>query len=144
MKWIIIISNLFLYGCTHNHDGIHTDFLTPVHLKCYKDYEYKVDKDIKIIVDDREFFIKKGFNVNLKSIPKKILPLFKPFDASLIKSMIVHSWFYEKTCDFTRKQTDLIFYHMLINEGIPASKASILYYTVRLFGKKFYNEDYCE
>jgi hypothetical protein len=133
---------VFLCGCKAT--SIHTSFLSEVCIKPYKNYEYKTCNDIHFVIDSRSFSIPKGFKTDLASIPKIAWPIMSPAHSSLIRPAIVHDWFYKMTCDYNRKQTDLIFYHMLLNDGISPFRACIMYYAVRLFGWKFYNEDYCD
>jgi hypothetical protein len=123
---------------------IHTAFLTPVCIKPYKAYRYHTCSDIEFVIDKEHYSIPKAFQTDLASIPKIAWPIMAPSHSSLIRPAIVHDWFYRKTCDFTRKQADLIFYHMLRNEGIGVMRASIMFYAVRFFGWPFFNRDYCE
>jgi len=140
MKKPALLFTSFLCGCSNLHTEIYTD----VCIKPLKAYTYLTCLDIDFTVDDQRFIIPKGFKTNLASIPKIAWPIMAPAHSSLIRPAIIHDWFYRKTCDFTRKQADLIFYHMLINDGIPRYKASVMYYSVRLFGWRFYSEEYCE
>lgn len=138
----LIILVLSLSGCSHEH--LQTEFLTTTCIKPIVDYHYKTCNKIVFKINDQEFFIPKNFDTDLASIPKGAWFIMAPFHASLIRPAIVHDWFYRKTCDFTRYETDLIFYYMLKNEGVSTTRASIMYYAVRLFGWNYYNEDYCE
>ncbi len=142
MRILCVFLSLFLYGC--NHNSIHTEFLTDSCIKPVIDYHYKTCNKIKFTINGELFEIPSNFDTDLASIPKIAWPIMAPAHSSLIKPAIVHDWFYRKTCDFTRYQTDLIFYHMLINNGVSHFRASIMYYAVRWFGWNYYNEDYCE
>ncbi len=133
---------LVVSGCTK--DILDTAFTTEVCIKPYKNYYYHTCHDIKFSVDGKQFIIPKGFKTDLASFPKIAWPIMAPAHSSLIRPAIVHDWFYRKTCDFTRIQADLIFYHMLKNDGITNLRASLMYYAVRWFGYKYYNEDYCD
>jgi hypothetical protein len=110
----------------------------------YKAYEYKLCQGILFNVDSTDFYIPTNFHTDLASIPRVFWPILAPAHSSLMRAAIVHDWFYRMTCDFTRKQTDLIFYYMLRQDGIGWFSANVLYYAVRLFGAKHYNEDFCE
>jgi len=134
---------LTLGGCYANKDSIHTEFASACCIKPYHDYIYKTCKQMKFSINNREFVIPANFETDLASIPKIAWPIMAPAHSSLIRAAIVHDWFYRKTCDFTRYETDLIFYHMLKNDGISTIRASIMYYAVRLFGWNYYQEDYC-
>lgn len=138
--WVVVL--MFLCGCAENR--IRTAFLSPVCIKPYKGYLYHTCYDINIKIEDNVYTIPNGFKTDLASIPRIAWQVMTPAHSSLIRPAIVHDWFYRKTCDFNRKDTDLIFYHMLRNDGVGLFRASIMYYAVRLWGWNFYNEDYCE
>jgi hypothetical protein len=142
MKWLGVLGMLSLCGC--KEAALHTAFYSEVCIKPYKKYEYKTCNDIHVVIEKQSFHIPRGFHTDLASIPKLAWPIMSPAHSSLIRPAIVHDWFYKKSCEFNRKQTDLIFYHMLKNDGIGTFRASCMYYAVRAFGWKFYNEDYCE
>jgi hypothetical protein len=133
---------IFLSGCSEEH--LQTEFVSATCIKPIFDYHYETCNKIVFIINEQEFFIPPNFDTDLASIPKIFWPIMAPFHSSLIRPAIVHDWFYRKTCDFTRYETDLIFYHMLKNDGVSTLRASIMYYVVRLFGWNHYNEDYCE
>ena len=139
---LLIVFCFFLSACSTTH--LHTEFYNDVCIKPFIDYQYETCNSIHFSVNHQEFTIPKNFRTDLASIPKIAWPIMAPAHSSLIRPAIVHDWFYRKTCDFNRKNTDLIFYHMLINDGISRFKASIMYYAVRIFGSSYYNEDYCE
>lgn len=140
----LIILLIFLSGCYAKIDNIQTEFLSSSCIKPYYDYHYHTCEKIKFIVNDRHFVIPANFETDLASIPKIAWIIIAPAHSSLIRPSIVHDWFYRKTCDFTREEADLIFYHMLKNDGISEIDASIMYYAVRWFGGQYYKEDYCE
>lgn len=141
MKGILIFL-LFLL-CESTAISFHTAFITPVCIKPYKDYRYSICHDVKFIVKKQIFTIPKGFKTDLASIPKIAWPIMAPSHSDLIRAAIVHDWFYRMTCDFNRKDTDLIFYYMLKNDGVSTIRAFLMYYAVRFFGWNYYNEDYC-
>lgn len=137
---IILIT---LSGCSTN-ERLRTEFLTDICLKPFIGYRYHICHDIHFKINEDSFVIPANFETDLASIPRIAWPILAPSHSSLIKPAVVHDWFYRKTCDFTRHETDLIFYHMLKNNGISTLKASMMYYAVRLFGWNYYNEDYCD
>lgn len=141
---IIFVAFLFLSGCYAQHDSIHTEFLTSSCIKPYFQYHYHTCKKIKFIINGKRFEIPANFETDLASIPRIAWSFMAPAHSSLIRPAIVHDWFYRKTCVFTRYETDLIFYHMLKNDGVSTARASIMYYAVRWFGWNYYKEDYCE
>ena len=138
--WMLFV--ILLLGCSKEH--LKTQFVTETCVKPLHNYTYLTCDKIVFTINDEEFYIPKHFKTDLASIPKFAWPVIAPFHSSLIRPAIVHDWFYRKTCDFDRQQTDIIFYHMLLNEGVSTSAALFMYYTVRVFGYRYYNEDYCE
>src|SRR5690606_5822346 len=100
--------------------------------------------EIRFDIEGNHFTIPKGFDTDLASIPRPLWPLMAPSYSQFIRPAIVHDWLYRKTCDFDRYQTDLIFYHMLRNEGVSSFRAALMYYSVTLFGWRYYNEEYCD
>ena len=109
----------------------------------YKEYEYRLCQGILFTIDAEYYYIPTNFHTDLASIPRIFWPILAPAHSSLMRAAIVHDWFYRMTCDFNRKQTDLVFYYMLRQDGINWFSANALYYAVRLFGGKHYNEDFC-
>ena len=140
---LVLLVILTLTGCYATTDSIHTEFSSNCCIKPYYDYHYLTCKQIKFTINDREFIIPANFETDLASIPKIAWPIMAPAHSSLIRAAIVHDWFYRKTCDFTRQETDLIFYHILRNDGVSVVRASIMYYAVRWFGWNYYQEDNC-
>ena len=133
-----------LVSCTSSEVRLKTAFHSPVCIKPRVDYHYRTCNEIDFSINGKHFIIPEKFETDLASIPKIAWPIMAPAHSSLIRPAIVHDWFYRMTCDFTRLQTDLIFYHMLRNDGVSKFRASTMYYAVRLFGWNFYNEDYCD
>jgi hypothetical protein len=145
MKKLRIACSLWLCLCGLAHGvSIRTDFLTPVCIRPYDEYRYVVCEKIRFTIDGTEYFIPKNFETDLASIPRFVWPYLSPAHSALMRASIVHDWFYRRTCDFNRYETDLIFYHMLRNDGVSFMTANVMYYGVRLFGWNSYNEDYCD
>lgn len=144
MKCFCIVFLLILSGCSANTESIRTEFLSDICIKPLIDYHYLTCNKIYFKIDGEQFEIPANFETDLASIPKIAWPIMAPAHSSLIRPAIVHDWFYRKTCDFTRFQTDIIFYHMLRNDGVSLFRASVMYYAVRLLGWNYYNEDYCD
>lgn len=142
MPYILVVLILLVCGCSKEH--LHTEFLTPVCIKPFKGYHFLTCCKIKFKIDGDIYEIPPSFETDLASIPRVLWPLMAPDYSKIIQAAVVHDWFYRKTCDFNRQQTDLIFYHMLINDGVNKPTSLVMYYSVRLFGKPFYKEDYCD
>jgi len=133
----------FLSGCASERH-LKTEILTPICIKPMFGYHYQVCHKVVFKINGNEYYIPANFETDLASIPRVAWPIMAPSHSSLIRPAIIHDWFYRKTCDFSRYQTDLIFYHMLKNDGVSTLRASMMYYAVRAFGWNYYNEDYCD
>ena len=132
-----------LSGCSAE-EHLRTEFLTTACIKPLIGYHYLTCREMKFTINGDEFVIPANFETDLASIPTIAWPIMAPAHSSLIRPAIIHDWFYRKTCDFTRYETDLIFYHMLKNDGVSTIRASLMFYAVRWFGWNYYNEDYCD
>lgn len=144
MRFVLaVFLGLCLIGCSTN-EHLMTDFENNTCIKPYQGYHYHTCNQINFTINGEEFYIPANFETDLASIPRIAWPIMAPAHSSLMRAAIVHDWFYRMTCDFNRLQTDLIFYHMLRNDGVSRFKASLMYYAVRLFGWHYYNEDYCD
>ncbi len=142
MRIFCIVLSLFLYGCKTS--VIHTEFTSDACIKPLINHHYVTCNKIYFTINEENFEIPTNFNSDLSPIYRIGLPINNSIYPHLIRAEIVHDWLYRKTCDFSRYQTDLIFYHMLLNNGASLFRASVMYYTARLFGWHNYNEDYCE
>ena len=116
------------------------EILSPVCIKAFKEYEYKICHDIELMINGEKYVIPANFKTDLASIPKIIWPVLSPAHSSLMVPAIVHDWFYRMTGDFTRLQTDLIFYQLLRDYGVSKLQANAIYYAVRAFGGAFYHD----
>ena len=133
-----------IYYSFHNKNAeIDAEALNDSCIKPMIDYHYTTCNVIKFRVNGKDFQIPAQFETDLANIPRIVWPYISPFHSSLIRAAIIHDYLYTKTCDFNRKDTDLIFYYMLIKDGISPLEALIMYYSVRLFGWNSYNEDFC-
>lgn len=144
IRGLIIAPIMALLGCMATKQSLNTSFNSDVCIKPLSSYHYLTCCDIQFTVDDMQFTIPKDFETDLASIPKLVWPVLAPAHSSLIRPAIVHDWFYRKTCEFSRSQTDLIFYHMLRNDGVSRARANIMYYAVRTFGWLYYKKEYCD
>lgn len=141
---LVLVLLLSLTGCSACKEGVQTEFLSNTCIKPLINYHYLTCNRIDFLIDGQQFYIPASFETDLASIPRIAWPIMAPAHSSLIRPAIVHDWFYRKTCEFTRYQADLIFYHMLINEGVSKTKASFIYYAVRVFGNKHFQQGYCD
>lgn len=138
----LLLGVLLVSGCEVHRLQTHID--SQVCIIPYHKYSYLTCSPIVFRVESQRFTIPAHFKTDLASIPRILWPALSPAHSSTMPAAIVHDWLYRKTCDFNRRQTDLIFYSLLQESGVNRFKAAMMYYAVRLFGWPFYNEDYCE
>lgn len=141
--FLAIVFVLFFTGCSAK-ERLDIEFINDSCIKPLIDYHYLTCNDIEFKVNGITFIVPKGFETDLASIPKIAWPIIAPFHSSLIRSAIIHDWLYKSNCFFTRKQSDVIFYHLLINDDVSHVKAGLIYFAVRWFGWNYYNANYCE
>ena len=120
--------------------NIQIQVLSPVCIKPFKGYKYKICQDITLMINGKVYYIPANFETDLASIPRIAWSILSPAHSSLMIPAIVHDWFYRMTGDFNRHNTDLIFYRMLRDNGLDKLRANIMYYCVRAFGGSFYND----
>jgi hypothetical protein len=142
MKRLLVACVVFLSGCSS--PLIHTEITTPICIRPAGAYHYATCNNLDFKVEGDTFRVPRGFDTDLASIPRLAWPVISPFHSNFIRPAIVHDFLYRGTCVFTRLDADLIFYQMLVNEGVPTLKASVMYYAVHWFGGAHYSEGYCE
>lgn len=104
-----------------------------------------IDRKLLINLHYNNLIVPKEFISNGLSIPRLFWSIVgSPWCGKYVKSAILHDYLYDKTCvyNFTRKESDKIFYKSLITDGVSKKKSLLLYYIVRLFGKKYFNTIY--
>lgn len=113
-----------------------TAFLSECCIKAYKGYNYLLCCDLTFSINNFQYTIPTGFMTDLASIPRFLWPIISPAYSKLIRPAIIHDWNYSSTKQhfFNRKQCDLIFYQMLIQEGLNKPTALLIYKAVRIFG----------
>lgn len=118
-RHLILFFTLTLLGCTNSGKTIQTEFTSSTCIRPLIGYHYLTCKRINFFINRKAFSIPANFETDLASIPRVAWFIISPAHSSLIQPAIVHDWFYRKSCDFNRLETDLIFYHMLRNNGVP-------------------------
>ncbi len=80
---------------------------------------------------------KKGFETDLASIPKPIRNIVDPSEPYIKEPAVIHDWIYRGHTGkrFNRKDADKIFYRGMRSNGISWTKAQVMYWAVRLFGR---------
>ena len=79
----------------------------------------------------------KGLKTDGATLPKWAEPFIgKPYDESFIKAAVVHDHYCDRHVRSWRS-THRVWYHMLIDLGVPIVKAKIMYYAVFVGGPKW-------
>jgi hypothetical protein len=79
----------------------------------------------------------KGLKTDGATLPKWAEPFIgKPYDESFIRAAVVHDHYCDRHVRSWRS-THRVWYHMLIDLGVPKAKAKIMYYAVFVGGPKW-------
>lgn len=139
---ILLILSFVLTGCDTNAPS--AELLSNPCIEPDSEYQYTTCADIEFRVDGNYFLVPEGFSTDLASIPRILWSIASPAKSEFIGPAIVHDFLYRKTCDFDRLNTDRIFFTMLKENGVPVLMAYAMYASVRIFGWRYYNYEYCE
>jgi len=83
------------------------------------------------------YTVPKGFVYDLTSIPRIFWPFLAPF-GKWLPAATIHDYNYKYHL-LNRKGSDKLFLEMLLADGISVALALVMYFSVRIFGKKRYN-----
>lgn len=104
----------------------------------YTDYTYKTGEAITFQVDKESFFIPKGFETDLASIPRWYWTFLSPQYSAFVTPSIIHDYFYRCSNLKSRKFADEVFYYALKEKGVSDYTAAKFFLAVRLFGAHSY------
>lgn len=109
--------------------------------KSFEKYDwYVLIDDCRIIVDNHQLIIPKGFTTDFASVPQFLWWLIPPHCRAAMPS-IVHDY----TCQYAiwpRKECDLVFKQLLIEANVPKWQYLLMFWFVRLLGWTRYNKQY--
>ena len=92
----------------------------------YEDFSYE-DRKLDLVIE-----IPKGSKTDFASIPRIFWPILPPV-GRYSRAAVVHDYCYRHGL-FTRKISDLIFFHAMEELKVPKWKRIVMYWAVRLFG----------
>ncbi len=98
----------------------------------YQAYQIKIGK--------YNIEIPEGFRTDYASIPRFLLPFFIKYQKAYKKSAVIHDWLYWQQ-KYSRATADKIFYDAMYLGDIPKYKRKLMYWAVRVFGYKAWNEN---
>jgi len=84
--------------------------------------------------------IPSGFITDFASIPSALWSFVQPFGRHA-PAAVVHDYLYALQQDGTRKQADFIFRAAMADSGVSFLRRNLMYFAVRLFGKKPFNHN---
>lgn len=114
-------------------------FTTPLVLELLGHYKWRVYEEFEFFVnDDGSDVIKipKGYTTDLASVPRCLWAVLPPH-GKWAKAAVVHDYLYDHALR-TKQEADNIFYQGLMVLGVPSTKARLMYWAVRLFGRGKY------
>lgn len=82
-----------------------------------------------------------GFVYDGASVPKALRSVIPSFGGRYDRASALHDYLYSHG-SISRRECDKIFYHALRDDKVRWVQAKIMYFAVRLFGKKHYKEGY--
>lgn len=93
-------------------------------------------KPVKIRFRGKSFVVPSGFECDGVSVPRFAWSLVSPcVDPRSIRAGVAHDYIYRiQPSEWTRAEADLMFLCILIEDGLPISRALIAYVAVRTFG----------
>ena len=85
--------------------------------------------------------VPKYFQYDGSSIPTAAWPLIgTPFNPRFMYASVFHDWVYH-THMMARKTADQMLYDLLVGDGVPDTKAWIMFTAVDNFGKSYWKND---
>ena len=147
IKWTFpVLLCMALVGCAFNQwpqsHEIHFD--RPACIKPHSGYSYLTCRIIQVEIDNTIIEIPDNFNTDLASIPRWYWSILSPAYSGFIAPSILHDYLYGCPNGRTRFEIDSIFYDALRVQEVSFFTSIKMYFAVRLFGKKHYNEGhYC-
>lgn len=100
---------------------------------------WKVWQDFKQETSIWDIEVPKGTETDLASIPRFLWCLLPPF-GRYSQAAVIHDYLYstEGTGVLSRKDSDNIFYELMIRYGTYKWKAKLMYFAVRIFGRLYW------
>jgi hypothetical protein len=128
---------IFLVACQTSH---HITLYGRPCLYPFYGYNFMLCDDFVVDINSKPYVIPKGFTTDLASIPRALWSIYSPSRTETIAAAVVHDYLYFCPNALSRKESDSIFYDILILQGIPYQTAFKYWMAVRLFGYSHFNE----
>ncbi len=106
-------------------------FPKPLDAKFLGDNQWNLNEPFEYINPPIEIIVPAGFTTDGASIPRIVWTIIgSPWSGRYARASVVHDYLYQ-TMQFTRYQTDLIFYQAMGILGVPRWKRSLMHFSVR-------------
>jgi len=97
-----------------------------------------VDGDFEVESRGHKIVVPGFFLIDGASIPSMLWAIcYHPFDTRVIAAAIVHDWLYWNH-QVSKKEADLIFLDIMLQNGADETKARLMYHAVSLFGEQYW------
>ncbi len=119
--------------------------ITKLNLKYFDYNKWQLVENYGYMILEYTIIVPAGFITDLASTPKILWNIFEPFGKGYLKASVIHDYLYSKDCVYEfmdRKIADKIFLEIMKENGVNFIKRQVMYRAVRLFGKKFFRQDF--
>ena len=104
-----------------------------------KDREWVLCKDFTVVLPFGKVTVPAGTTTDFASIPRIFWPIFPPDGRRYMRAAIVHDYLY-RTGKVPRALADQMFLMLMTQDGVPWWKRNLMYWAVRIFGRRAHNE----
>jgi hypothetical protein len=121
------------------------DFTQIACIRPHSKFNYLTCSPLIAKVNDDEFIVPANFDSDLASIPHWFWSFITPEYSALVYPALLHDYLYLCPGNYSRDYADNVFYSAMLQEGMSKHTASKMYWAVRWFGGRHFNEGYvCE
>jgi hypothetical protein len=96
----------------------------------------ELQEDLELWFGNYRIIVPKDFQTDFASVPRLFWSIIPPMGKHTIAA-VVHDYLYH-TAEVSRKKADQIFYWLMRYYGVGKLRALVMYYMVRIFGKRAY------
>lgn len=111
----------------------------PLYVEILDNRKFVVLEDFSVVTKDGEVItVPEGFTTDAASIPRLFWSFLPPL-GRYTKAAVVHDYLY-RTHLKTKEDADKIFLWLMEDLGVEKVRRTVMYYAVKLFGKKAYEK----
>lgn len=111
----------------------------PLYVEVLDNRKFVVLEDFSVVTKDGEVItVPEGFTTDAASIPRLFWSFLPPL-GRYTKASVVHDYLY-RTHLKTKEEADKIFLWLMEDLGVEKVRRTVMYYAVKLFGKKAYEK----